>query len=110
MTQSNPNNLGTAGVIQTGQVVIDLLGMMVRIHGEELPLQPLQVRILALLAAKQGVPVTDGEIRERVFRAVQTPGSTNIARQISLLRSALGPHRDNLRTVRGLGYSYAPTP
>lgn len=106
MDQSTPNLPTQPGVIRSGNLEIDLLGMAANIGGDVMQLQPLQVRILALLALEPGRTVSDFELQKRVFRAAQAEGSTNIARQISLLRSALGQYRRHLRTVRGVGYAY----
>lgn len=106
MDQPTPNIAPQSGVIRSGNLEIDLLGMAANIGGDVLQLQPLQVRILALLALERGRAVSDCELQKRVFRVAQAEGSTNIARQISLLRSALGRHRRHLHTVRGVGYAY----
>jgi two-component system, OmpR family, response regulator PrrA len=86
-----------------GPLRIDFVGGYVEIDGRELPLQPLQLRILAHLVRRAGNVVTREEFRRLIFRAAHAAGSTNVARQISILRKQLGSHRGLVATVDG-GY------
>ena len=90
--------------VSFGPLHVDLVGGSVAAAGRDLGLQPLQLRLLALLLQNTGEVVTCEDLRQRVFKTAQQSGSTNIARHVSVLRSQLGEFRHMVVTERG-GYS-----
>jgi two-component system OmpR family response regulator len=91
------------GVLVWGPLRVDCLRQSVEIDGSEIALQPLQMRLLGYLMRHQGRCVTQDELREHVFRVAQSPCSTSIARQMSVLRGRLGAAASLIVTVSG-GY------
>jgi DNA-binding response OmpR family regulator len=90
-----------------GPFRVDLVGGFVEMNGHEVPLQPLQLRLLGYLIDRAGRVVTHEELQRVVFRAIQLAGSS-ISRQVSLLRKQLGPTGSMIVTVRG-GYGLGLT-
>jgi DNA-binding response OmpR family regulator len=82
---------------------VDLVGCFAVIDGAEVPLQPLQMRILACLIRHAGSVVTSAQLQSKVFR-VSRIAKTSIPRQISVLRRQLGSVGAEIETVPG-GYA-----
>src|SRR5262245_43045045 len=87
-----------------GPLASDFVRQSVRIEGREIALQPLQLRLLGFLMRSAGRRVSREELRAHVFRSAQQLGSTNVARQICLLRARLGTDGALIVTVPG-GYA-----
>jgi DNA-binding response OmpR family regulator len=98
--------VGVAGNLICGPIVVDFLRQSARVAGEEIMLQPLQLRLLGYLIRNAGRAVSNEELRSEVFRAVQRPGSTGVARQICVLRERLGTAGTLIETSAG-GYRIA---
>jgi two-component system OmpR family response regulator len=96
------------GVVHWGPLRIDFVAGLAELNEQDLALQPLQLRILGYLIRHAGRVITREELRRSVFRATQARRSSSIARQISVLRKALGPLGGLIATVRG-GYGFALT-
>lgn len=89
--------------IRWGPLRVDFVGACLEIDGREVPLQPLQLRILGHFMRRAGSVVTREELRLLIFRTAQAAGSTSVPRQISILRKQLGRWRKLVVTVDG-GY------
>jgi two-component system OmpR family response regulator len=96
-------DLGVAGGVGCGPIVVDFLRQSIHVDGREIVLQPLQLRLLGYLIRNAGRAVSHDELRAQVFRAFQSTGSTSIARQICVLRDRLGTAGAFIVTTRG-GY------
>jgi DNA-binding response OmpR family regulator len=92
-----------AGVLDWGPLRLDFVRQSVHVHGRETSLQPLQLRLLGYLVQHAGRRVSHDELRKQVFRVAQRPGSTSLARQVSVLRCRLGAAGSLIVTVPG-GY------
>jgi DNA-binding response OmpR family regulator len=99
---------GTAGNLSCGPIAVDFLRQSARVDGREVELQPLQLRLLGYLIRNAGRAVSSEELRSEVFRVVQSPGSTSVARQICVLRERLGDAGELIVTSAG-GYRIAIT-
>lgn len=86
-----------------GSLRLDVMGGVVVIDGKEIPLQPLQLRILACLIEHSGTVVSHDQLQRLVFRAAHI-GRNSISRQICVLRRELGPYGAEITTVEGGGY------
>ena len=97
------------GVMDLGPVRVDFTGGFASIDGEEISLQPLQLRILGFLLKNAGRTVTHEELRRHVFRVAQATSSTSLPRQVSVLRKRLGAAGHLIVTCPG-GYSIGMRP
>jgi DNA-binding response OmpR family regulator len=95
---------GNPGNLTFGPIAVDFLRQSARVDGREVELQPLQLRLLGYLIRNAGRAVSSEELRSEVFRVVQSPGSTSVARQICVLRERLGNAGALIVTTRG-GYA-----
>jgi DNA-binding response OmpR family regulator len=94
--------------LSCGPLRLDFVGGFVEIDGTEVPLQPLQLRILGYFMQNVGEIVTRDALRRLVFRVAQAGRSTSIPRQICVLRRQLGPFGAAIQSVGG-GYRLALT-
>ncbi len=100
-TAPAPRNLNAFG-----RVTLDPVAQRVYVDGAEVPLTPLEFRILSLLVhrrermqSRQSLVVTVwGQARGEYGRRVDT--------HVARLRRKLGPARDYIRTDRGVGYGF----
>ena len=97
--------------IEIGSLVVDRAAREARIDGALLDLTSADFDLLALLAARAGAPVS----REAMVRALRGIAYDGIDRSIDVRVSqlrrklAVDPrHADRIKTVRGLGYQFAP--
>jgi two-component system OmpR family response regulator len=97
---------GVSGSLSCGPIAVDFLRQSARVDGREIALQPLQLRLLGYLLRNAGRAVSSEELRSEVFRVVQSPGSTSVARQICVLRERLGAAGALIETSSG-GYRIA---
>jgi DNA-binding response OmpR family regulator len=95
---------GMSASLTCGPIAVDFLRQSARVDGREIELQPLQLRLLGYLIRNVGRALSSEELRSEVFRVVQSPGSTSVARQICVLRERLGDAGALIVTTRG-GYA-----
>ncbi len=92
--------------IARGGVVIDALSHKVTIDGGELPFTLTEFRLLHLLASHPGRVFTRGDIISRVIGDDAVILDRNIDAHVKMIRKKLGPYRDMVETVRGVGYRF----
>jgi two-component system phosphate regulon response regulator PhoB len=92
---------------QVGPLEIDVDAHRCSIHGAVIELTPIEFRLLVALTARLG----HVQPRERLLAVVWGNGSDPETRtldtHVKRLREKLGPARDLLETVRGVGYRFA---
>lgn len=89
-----------------GSLEIDLDVFEARCRGETLSLSPTQLRLLAALAGEPGRALSRGELLDR--DAGDYVDARTIDAHVKNLRQRLGPCKDQLETVRGVGYRLRP--
>jgi DNA-binding response OmpR family regulator len=105
-----PSGAGPAarpGVIELGDLAVDVPAHKATLAGQELPLTSFEFRVLAELARRAGETVT----REELAGAVLPKGARydpsvdrSLDVHVSHLRQKLGDEARRIRTVRGVGY------
>jgi DNA-binding winged helix-turn-helix (wHTH) protein len=85
--------------VSWGPIEVDLLGGFAQLPDRLIELQPLQLRILGFLVGNAGRIVSRGELSAKVFRVAQRVASTSLARQISIIRTRLGPAKNLIVTT-----------
>lgn len=96
------------GVMRWGPLRVDFVRQAVEVDGNEISLQPLQVRLLGYLMRHAGRAVPHEELQREVFRVAHQYGNTSLARQISVLRTKLGTSGAAVVTFPG-GYGISST-
>lgn len=103
---------GPSGQLQLGDIELDLDRLKVRRQGRLIYLTPTEWRILRVLAARQGRPVSREELVEAVWGySIDVGSERTIDAHISHLRHKLEEDAQCPRwivTVRGIGYQLEP--
>ena len=105
-SESGGGNIGIEDQLKAGRLTIDSLRHEVLLEGERLNLTLAEFNLLKLLVSQIGRVFT----RDQLLNAI-TNGETyiidrNVDVHIRSIRKKIGPERDKLRTVRGIGYKF----
>jgi two-component system phosphate regulon response regulator PhoB len=98
------------GLIQTGQITMDLNAHQVSINGEPVKLGPTEFRLLELFMNQPERAFDRSQLLDRVWgRSVYVEERT-VDVHVLRLRKALKPfgQADRIETVRGIGYRFSP--
>lgn len=94
------------GTLIFGGLKIDTLGHNVFIDGQKLELTPKEYDLLVYLAQNKGIAQTRDKLLNAVWGYDFFGDDRTVDAQIKLLRSNLGPYRDYIVTLRGVGYKF----
>ena len=97
---------GTAERIARDGLVIDLAKHQVTIDGEPQVFTATELRLLHFLAAHPGRVFARDHLLSRVIGDHAVVIDRNIDVHIGAIRKKLGPYRDLIETVRGVGYRF----
>ena len=86
------------------ELEIDLMRHRVRAGGEELPLRPLEFKLLSLLVEYPGRVFSREELLKEVWGIDPATSTRTVDVHVRRLRSSLGTHADLIETVHGVGY------
>ncbi len=96
----------TGGIVRAGALTIDTFGLTVTADGEKNELTAKEFALLMLFVNNKGAVLS----RERILNEVWGYEAFGVDRtvdwQVKLLRGKLGPCRDCIKTVRGVGYKF----
>ncbi|MFN2272312.1 MAG: response regulator transcription factor [Anaerolineae bacterium] len=99
-----------SGVIQVGDLVIDLAGRTVTVDGESVSLTPTEFDLLAIMARSPGRPFTRAQLMDLVYDVAYAGYDRAIDSHIKNLRHKIEPDSREPRyvlTVYGVGYKLA---
>jgi DNA-binding response OmpR family regulator len=94
---------GSGGIVELGDLWIDLRGRTVAIAGAPIELRTLEFELLAELARNAGHVVKRDRLLERVWGLSFAGGTRTVDVHVAQLRKKLG-RPDLIQTVRGVGY------
>jgi two-component system phosphate regulon response regulator PhoB len=89
---------------ELGPIRIDVDAHRAFVAGEEILLTPLEFRLLALLMARAGRVQSRDQLLADVWEMSTEVETRTVDTHVKRLREKLGPARDLLETVRGIGY------
>jgi two-component system phosphate regulon response regulator PhoB len=89
---------------QVGAIRVDVEAHRAFVAGEEILLTPLEFKLLAALMARAGKVQSREQLLEDVWDLSPELETRTVDTHVKRLREKLGPARDLLETVRGLGY------
>jgi len=92
-----------SATLTVGELTINTVERSVTVGGRSVQLTPREYSLLEALAAHEGQPLTRRYILETVWHDDQSYSNT-VDVFVRQLRSKLGPSRNLLLTVRGVGY------
>ena len=87
-------------------LVIDVPRHRVEVDGEEVDFTATELRLLHFLAGRSGRVFTRDQILDHVVSERAVVIGRNVDVHVRAVRGKLGPYRDLLETVRGVGYRF----
>jgi two-component system response regulator MtrA len=102
--------LQRSGVLEAGDLVIDLAGRKARVRGEEVELTKVEFDLLAALAKRPGAAVSRSWLAENVLDRDRDGTERTLDVHVSRLRKKLGPCGERVATVWGVGYRLEVSP
>jgi two-component system phosphate regulon response regulator PhoB len=87
-------------------LVVDAIKHEVRVDGTPAKFTATEFRLLHFLAAHPGRAFSRDELLSRVIGEHATVTDRNIDVHVRMIRQKLGPHRELVETVRGVGYRF----
>ncbi len=97
---------GVTNKIKVGNIEIDTPGRVVYIDGERAELTAKEYDLLLYLVKNMGIVLTREQIIEAVWGYEYYSADRTVDWQIKQLRSHIGKCRNNIVTVRGVGYKF----
>ncbi|MGO9545406.1 MAG: response regulator transcription factor [Rhodomicrobium sp.] len=95
----------SGNVVHAGGLEFDPSRMRVTVDGNDVALQPKELKLLALLLKQKGKPASKTQIEEEIYEEGEDFESNTVEALIYSLRRKLG--RELITTRRGLGYVIA---
>ncbi len=83
---------------------IDVAGRNVFVDGEKVNMTPKEYEVLFYLAENSGIAISREQLLTAVWGYDFYGDDRTVDTHIKMLRSSLGPYRDKIITLRGLGY------
>ena len=93
-------------VLRGAGIEVDTLGRNVLIDGVKTDLTAKEYAILQCLLQNKGIVLSRDKIMNEVWGYDYFGDDRTVDWQIKLLRGKLGPYRDNIHTIRGVGYKF----
>ena len=85
---------------------IDVLGRVVRIDGERANMTPKEIDLLIYMIQNKNIALSRNNLLESVWDFDYYGDERTVDTHIKMLRHNLGPYRDFIVTVRGMGYKF----
>lgn len=97
-----------AGMLCFDRLAIDTASHSVRVDGQEVGLTPKEFDLLVFLASNRGLALSREKILQKVWNYDYFGEDRTVDTHVKMLRSHLGPCRDYIATVWGIGYKFDP--
>ncbi len=91
-------------ILKIGKVQVDKSRHLARVDGEEIDLTPKEFDILWILMSRPGYVFSRDTLFQRIWGTDFAGESRTLDVHMGSLRQKLGPEKDRIQTVRGLGY------
>ena len=86
-------------------IKIDVLGRVVYIDNEQVDLTPKEFDLLVYLFERKNVAISRDDLLRQIWRHYGNDVRT-VDTHVKMLRNHLGEYRDNIVTIRGMGYKF----
>ena len=96
----------TNEVMEFGGLVIDIPGRSVSVDGEKIELTPKEYDLLFFLVENKNIALSRDKLLEDIWGYDFFGDDRTIDTHIKNLRNNLGPYRDHIVTLRGVGYKF----
>lgn len=101
------DDISTAPRVEYKGLTVDLENCIALADGDELGLPPREIELLHLLMSCIGSVISREEIASRVWGRLLSDDRV-ITVSINHIRSSIGGYRENIVSVRGVGYMFRP--
>jgi two-component system response regulator ResD len=108
LNRTMPHSSTTGSVMTFGDLAIDTASHSVRVAGNEVNLTPKEFDLLVFLASNRGIALSREKILQKVWNYDYFGEDRTVDTHVKMLRSHLGPCRDYITTVWGIGYKFDP--
>ena len=108
LARTMPKPEETQGSYVFGDLHIDTASHTVKIAGQEAPLTPKEFDLLVFLVSNKGIALSREKILQKVWNYDYYGEDRTVDTHIKMLRSHLGPCRNYIVTVWGIGYKFDP--
>ena len=108
LARTMPARDTASGVFVFRDLVIDTASHSVKVAGQEAPLTPKEFDLLVYLVNNKGIALTREKILQQVWNYDYYGEDRTVDTHIKMLRSHLGPCRNYIVTVWGVGYKFDP--
>ena len=93
-------------ILKYGGLEIDPLGRTVTVDGEKAQMTPKEIDLLLYLTRHKNIALSRQTLLEEVWNYDYFGDDRTVDTHIKMLRRNLGPYRDYIVTVRGMGYKF----
>lgn len=90
-------------------LVIDYLSHTLKINNKIINITPKEFDVLTYLIKNKNIAITREQLLSNVWGYDYYGDDRTVDTHIKMLRNNLGEYRDNIQTVRGIGYKYVET-
>jgi two-component system phosphate regulon response regulator PhoB len=91
---------------QIGDLLIDVERHQVEVKKKSIHLTSTEFRLLLELASKRGRVLTREHLLDKVWGYTYEGYARTVDTHVRRLREKLGPHSDDIETLRGVGYRF----
>ena len=97
---------GQSDNYELSHLVVDFAGRNVAINGEKVKLTPKEFDLLEFLIHNKGLVLSREKILDRVWGIDYFGEDRTVDTHVKMLRESLGPYRNLIATVWGIGYKF----
>ena len=108
LSRTMPKDSAGAETLSFDRLVINTASHSVRVDGQEVSLTPKEFDLLVFLASNRGLALSREKILQKVWNYDYFGEDRTVDTHVKMLRSHLGPCRDYIATVWGIGYKFDP--
>ncbi len=92
--------------LDDGGLVIDVGGRSVSVDGQKANLTPKEIDLLLYMVNHKNMALSRNQLLEEVWNYDYFGDDRTVDTHIKMLRHNLGPYREHIVTVRGMGYKF----
>ena len=92
--------------LDNGGLVSDVGGRSVTVDGQKANLTPKEIDLLLYMVSHKNMAISRNQLLEEVWNYDYFGDDRTVDTHIKMLRHNLGPYRDHIVTVRGMGYKF----
>ena len=99
-------NNSMSDILKVGGIELNLLARTAKIDKKEIELTHTQFDLMTLFLKNIGIALSRDSIIDKIWGYTYEAEDRTIDAHIKLLRSRIGKYKNNIKTVRGIGYKF----